>query len=194
MKTSFRHSLAIGLLAIALAGCKTQPTSDTHSSSPAQTVSGTPTPSPVDKPSLSSEVTNVSLYPVPNKREHLAVSMLVAVRNDGATANAQDWTLAVEAPGRFDLRGIQPVHVNGIVDLPGTTGKRVDLDKEDLVIRSKDTPIAKGGSLTGILTFVLARTSTADLSNNKAMLVLHFKDNQGNSYQTGGIAVGSRRQ
>lgn len=119
--------------------------------------------------------------------------MVVAVRNDGATANARDWTLSVEAPGQFDLRGIQPVHVNGIVDLPGTTDKRVDLDKEDLVIKSKDTLIAKGETLTGVLTFVLARTSTADLSNNKATLVLHYKDNHGNSYQTGKMAVGSKR-
>ena len=118
--------------------------------------------------------------------------MVVSVSNSGAPDNANDWKLAVNTPGRRDLRGMQPVHVNGVVSMPGT-GQRVDLDKEDLVIKSKDTAIAKDATLKGILTFVLPKLSAADLSNNNSTLVIHFKDGQGNSYQTGKALIGAQR-
>lgn len=117
---------------------------------------------------------------------------MVTVSNSGPTSNAQGWTLSVNSPGKYDLRGLQPVHVNGVVAMPGT-GTRVDLDKEDLVIKSKDTPISTGATLKGILTFVMARTSAADLSNNNSTLVIHFKDSQGNSYQTPNTKIGAKR-
>ena len=123
----------------------------------------------------------------------LAVSLVVSVTNDGAAGNADDWTLAVYAPGRFNLRGLQPVHVNGVVAMPGSSGKRVDLDREDLSVKSKDNPITKGKTLTGVLTFILAKTAASDISNNNTSLVLHFKDSQGNSYQTGKATVGGKR-
>lgn len=192
MKTSLRHALIIALLATVLTACKTQTPSPTTSSSPVQPEPEKTTQPPIERAYLSGNITNVSLYPVPNKRENLAVSVVVAVNNAGATANAQDWTLAVNTPGRSDLRGIQPVHVNGIVEMPGMKGKRVDLAKEDLAIKSKDTPLAKGATLSGILTFVLAKTSAADLSN-KATLVVRFKDSQGNSYETKAVNVGAKR-
>lgn len=182
------------MLALVSLSCRTTTTPpETNSASPAPANTGAAKPPDVEKPSLSGQIENLSLYPVPNNRANLAVSLVVSVSNTGASSNAQDWTLAVNTPGRFDLRGLQPVHVNGVVAMPGTQGKRVDLDKEDLVIKSKDTQIATGAKLTGILTFVMAKTSAADLSNNNSTLVIHFKDSQGNSYQTARTAIGAKR-
>lgn len=192
-KISLRTLVVISLL-ISLAGCQSSRTPETNSAnpSPAQTNSQTAQPPAAEKPSLSGTIGNLSIYPVPNNRENLAISLVVSVSNSGVPDNAKDWTLALNTPGRRDLRGIQPVHVNGVVAMPGT-GQRVDLDKEDLAIKSKDTAIAKGATLTGILTFVLPKLSPADLSNNNSTLVIHFKDNQGNSYQTGKALIGAQR-
>ena len=196
---SSRSLLAAALLATALTGCQTRRTAETGAASPAPSNAETASqpagekPPAIEKPALSGEVVNLSLYPVPTKRENLAISIVVALRNAGATINAQDWTLAVNTPGRSDLRGLQPVHVNGVVAMPGTAGQKVDLDKEDLVIKSKNTAIGKGTTLNGILTFVLAKTSAADLSNNNSTLQLHFKDSQGNSYQTAKTVIGAKR-
>jgi hypothetical protein len=181
------------LLALVLAGCQRKPAPETNSASPTPASTETATQPAVEKPSLSGKIENISLYPVPNNRANLAISVVVSVSNSGPAANALDWTLAVNTPGRRDLRGMQPVHVNGVVALPGTAGKRVDLDKEDLAIKSRDTAIAKGATLTGILTFVLPKLSATDLSNNNSTLVIHFKDNQGGSYQTGNAMIGAKR-
>ena len=181
------------LLALVLAGCHNKPAPETNSATHAPASTETAKQPAVDKPLLSGKIENLSLYPVPNNRANLAISVVVSVSNSGPTANALDWTLAVNTPGRRDLRGMQPVHVNGVVALPGTAGKRVDLDKEDLAIKSKDTAIAKGVTLTGILTFVLPKLSATDLSNNNSTLVIHFKDSQGGSYETGKAMIGAKR-
>ncbi len=141
---------------------------------------------------MSGKIENLSLYPVPNNPQNLAISVVVSVSNSGPATNALDWTLAVNTPGSRDLRGIQPVHVNGVVAMPGT-GQRVDLDKEDLMIKSKDTAIAPGATLSGILTFVLPKLSAKDLSNNNSSVAIHFKDNQGASYPTGRATIGTKR-
>lgn len=179
---------------MSLAGCQSSRRPETNLANPgqAQTNSDAPKQPAAEKPSFSGTIDNLSIYPVPNNREDLAVTVVVSVSNSGAPDNAKDWTLAVNTPGRRDLRGIQTVHVNGVVTMPGT-GQRVDLDKEDLAIKTKDTAIAKGATLKGILTFVLPKLSAADLSNNNSTLVIHFKDSQGNSYQTGKALIGAKR-
>jgi len=76
--------------------------------------------------------------------------------------------------------------------MPGSGG-RVDLNKEDLVLKSKRTVLlAKGEALKGILTFVLAKTSAAELSNNGSTLAVHFKDSRGRSYQTATALIGTK--
>jgi len=189
---STRSFLYAALLAAILTGCQTRRTSEPGSASPAQPNTEAVKQPAAETPSLIGQVASLSLYPVPNNPKNLAISVVVTVSNSGSTSNAQGWTLAVNSPGKYDLRGLQPVHVNGVVAMPGT-GTRVDLDKEDLVIKSRDTPIGKGATLKGILTFVLARTSAADLSNNNSTLVIHFKDSQGNSYQTANTKIGAKR-
>ena len=186
------------LLGLVFVGCKPSPTPQINSASPAQANAAASNaeaanPPALEKPSFSGRIVNLSLYPVPNNRENLAVSVVVSVDNSGSTGNAQDWTLAVNTPGHRDLRGVQPVHVNGVVAMPGSAGQRVDLDKEDLVIKSKDTAITKGTTLTGILTFVLPKISATELSNNNSSLVIHFKDSQGGSYQTAKAMIGAKR-
>ncbi len=182
--------LWLALTSLVLAGCKNGPAPQTNSSPPANTA--TATPATVEKRALSGKVDSVSLYPVPNNPQNLAISVVVSVSNSGPATHAVEWTLAVNTPGSRDLRGIQPVHVNGVVAMPGT-GQRVDLDKEDLMIKSKDTEIAKSATLTGILTFVLPKLSAANLSNNNSSLLINFKDSQGNSYQSGRAMIGAKR-
>jgi len=193
IKNPSRTLLGLALL-ISLAGCQSSRAPETNSANPSPALSNSdPAKQPAaDKPSLSGTIDNLSIYPVPNNRENLAISVVVSVSNSGAPDNANDWTLAVNTPRRRDLRGMQPVHVNGVVSMPGT-GQRVDLDKEDLAIKSKDTAIAKDATLKGILTFVLPKLSAVDLSNNNSTLVIHFKDGQGNSYQTGKALIGAQR-
>jgi hypothetical protein len=196
MKTtnvSWRPFIVLALLTVVCAGCQTSRTPETNSASTAPANTEAAKQTAVEKPSLSGKIENISLYPVPNNRANLAVSLVVSVSNTGTSSNAQDWTLAVKTPGRYDLRGLQPVHVNGVVTMPGAAGERVDLDKEDLAIKSKEKAIAKGETLSGILTFVLAKTSATDLSNNNSTLVIHFKDSRGNSYQTGQTTIGAKR-
>lgn len=189
--SSSRSFVILAPLILGLAGCQTseKPKSETAPQTNAEVVRQV---SP-EKPSLSGEIENLSLYPVPNTRRSLAISLVVSVRNTGSPTIAQDWTMSVTAPGRNDLGTLEPVHVNGIVEMPGTAGMQVDLATEDLVIKSKQNPIAKGAQLKGILTFVLPNVSARELSNNHATLLLQFKDNQGRSYKTGKATIGARR-
>jgi hypothetical protein len=190
----FSRTFVVLVLLIGLAGCQSSRTPNTNSASPSpgQTNNEAGKQTAAQTPSLTGKIDNLSLYPVPNNRENLAISVVVSVSNSGAPDNAKDWTLAVNTPGRRDLRGIQPVHVNGVVAMPGS-GERVDLDKEDLAIKSKDTAIGNGATLKGILTFVLPKLSATDLSNNNSTLVIHFKDSRNNSYQTANALIGAQR-
>jgi hypothetical protein len=189
--TSSRSFVFLALLILGLAGCQTSenPKSEPATQMNAEVVRQV---SP-EKPSLSGEIENLSLYPVPNNRRNLAISLVISVRNTGSPSIAQDWALSVTAPGRTDPGTLEPVHVNGMVEMPGTAGMQVDLAKEDLVIKSKQNPIAKGAQLKGILTFVLPNASARELSNNHATLLLQFKDNLGHSYQTRKATIGTRR-
>lgn len=76
--------------------------------------------------------------------------------------------------------------------MPGTNGIKVDLAKEDLVLKTAPVPIAKGALVNGILTFVLSKTSESELANTNTSLIVHFKDSQGNPYQTPKGVIGER--
>ncbi|MGZ8842633.1 MAG: hypothetical protein ACXW18_03155 [Pyrinomonadaceae bacterium] len=184
-------SVAVIILNLMAAGCRTRPPAG--QSSPAMTqpsVEAAREPL-VEKPSLSGKIQNLSMYPVPNRRDDLAVSLVVSVINKGSPGFAQDWKLEVNSPGRDDLKNLEPVHVNGLVEIPGQRIK-VDLGKEDLAIKSKQSLLAKGDQLDGVLTFVLPRTATEDLANNRSSFTLHFKDSLGSSYQTPKSVIGTK--
>jgi len=76
--------------------------------------------------------------------------------------------------------------------MPGSNGAKVDLDKEDLVLKTATVPIAKDARVNGILTFVLPGTSERILTNNNSSLTIHFKDSQSNPYQTPRSVIGAK--
>jgi len=41
--------------------------------------------------------------------------------------------------------------------MPGTNGQKVDLGKEDLVLKTAQVPISNGARVKGVLTFVLSQ-------------------------------------
>ena len=84
------------------------------------------------------------------------------------------------------------VHVSGYVEMPGTNGTKVDLSKEDLVLKTAQVSIAKGARVNGILTFVLSKTSENSVSNNNTSLSVHFKDSQSSPYQTPKSVIGGK--
>ena len=76
--------------------------------------------------------------------------------------------------------------------MPGTNGTKVDLSKEDLVLKTAQVSIAKGARVNGILTFVLSKTSENSVSNNNTSLSVHFKDSQSSPYQTPKSVIGGK--
>ena len=188
MSTSLRVVIVIGFL-LAATACRETNAPNNKSETAAQTnaapSANNSTPAAErtpERPSLLCAVQDLSLYPVPNNPENLAVSLVVSVRNSGAPTMVQDWKLDIRSANRTDLGALEPVHVNGVVEMPGGKGARVDLGKEDLALKSKQTALTKGAELKGVLTFVLPKTSTEELSNNRSSFVIHFKDNQGATY------------
>jgi hypothetical protein len=154
-----------------------------------------PTPSPQNKPvaeksALAGLIKNVSLYPVPGRRGDLAISLIVSIHNSGRPDRVERWSLEVSSPSSGVPTGLEPVHVNGIVDLPGTN-KRVDLAKEDLTVKSAEG-VGSNSQVEGVLTFVLAGTEERALSHNSSSLILHFKDSRGNNYQTPKTYIGKK--
>ena len=145
-----------------------------------------------EKPSFEGQIERVSLYPVPNRREDLAVTLVVSLRNSGAPSVAQGWKLEVNSPSRRVPTVLDPVHVNGYVELPGTSGTKVDLTKEDLAAKTSQVSIGKSASVNGVLTFVLSRTSENEVSNNNTTLTVDFKDSQDKSYRTRRYVIGSK--
>jgi len=158
-----------------------------------QPASATTSPADVsraDRPLLFGLVKNVSIYPVPGQSGNVAVSLVISVSNSGVSTNASDWKLEVSSTKRSFSS--EPVHVNGVVEMPGSASKTVDLAKEDLNVKARDNPIGPGKLLEGILTFVLPQTSEKELTEAKASLVLQFKDKPGNSYQTTRVVIGDK--
>jgi PBP1b-binding outer membrane lipoprotein LpoB len=191
--------VALATLALVLVGCRTSPPPDSKREplipTRAEPVKAEPDAKVVaDKPSLAGQIEHVSMYPVPNHPENLAVSLVVSVRNAGALSIAQGWSLEVNSPSRRVPTVVEPVHVSGNVEMPGSNGTKADLAKEDLVLKTAQAPIVKGGRVKGILTFVLIKTSENELSNNNTSFTVHFKDSQSNLYQTPKSVIGRRAQ
>ena len=189
--SSVSRTLILGLMVSAslLGGCRTSQRQDTSTAPTAQTKTEPDSRVAVERPLLAGRIESMSLYPVPNHREDLAVSLVVSVGNTGSPSTVQGWNLEVTSSGR-SIPNVEPVHVSGLVDMPGTVNKKIDLDKEDLVLKTAQVPIAKGARINGILTFVLSKTSEGDLSNNRASFTVHFKDSQGNPSQTPKSVIG----
>ena len=179
-----RPFIPLVMLALVFGGCRSSQRTDVRTDPAIQTKSEPDSKVGTEKPSLAARIENVSMYPVPNHREDLAVSLVVSVGNAGSPTSVQDWNLEVNSPSRGGPTILQPVHISGYVAMPGTENTRVDLAKEDLVVKTAQVEIAKGARVKGFLTFVLAKTSEDELSNNGTGLIVHFKDSQGNPYQT----------
>lgn len=184
--------IVLALLALVLGGCRTSQPLEVKTGTALQTNSQPDSKVVIEKPSLTGRIDNVSMYPVPNRPEDLAVSLVVSITNSGSPTTAQGWNLEVDSPGHPTPTLLEPVHVNGLVEMPGTNGKKVDLAKEDLVLKTAQVPIASGAQVKGMLTFVLVKTSENALSNNKASLTIHFKDSRANPYQTPKSVIGTK--
>jgi len=189
--TSLPFILVLAILASALGACrarqpdlKTAPTIQTQTTPDLEVVA--------EKPSLAGLIKNVSIYPVPGRHQDLAVSLVVFVRNSGAPSTAQGWMMEVKSPSARVPTALEPVHISGYVEMPGTNGAKVDLLKEDLALKTAQVSIAKGAQVNGILTFVLSKTLEREVSNNNTSLTLHFKDSQGNPYQTPKSVIGGK--
>lgn len=164
--------------------CQTKPT-------PPQTsnISSVPTPTAETRPMLAAVVKSVSLYPVPGQAGNLAISLVVSVSNSALPSTASNWNVEVFSGVQSETR--EPVRVNGVVELPGTS-RTVDLSKDDLAVKTAETPISKTAPVDGVLTFVIPQTSERDLIAKKTSLRVHFKDAAGNSYQTERVVVGKK--
>ena len=165
-------------LLVGLCGCRSSQPNEVATRAVPQS-----SPSPMT-PSFKAVIENVSLYPVPNNREDLAVSLVVSMNNSGEASTAKSWTLEIDSQDPSVPSGLTPVHVNGVVELPGTAARKVDLGKEDLALKTSESSVSKNARVDGVLTFVLPKTVENELANNNTSFVLHFKDSAGNAYQT----------
>jgi len=173
---------------------KPQNNNTNTTATPVQAIAS-PTSTPrVDRPQLSGVIKNVSIYPVPGQPSHAAVSLVVSLSNAGVATSASDFKLEVSSIKRSFSSGIDPVHVNGVVDMPGMASKTVDLGKEDLAIKARENSIGPGRPLDGILTFVIPNSSEKELAETRTSLTLMFKDKTGNSYQTARAIIGEKKQ
>jgi len=178
-------------IALVLGGCQTKRVPEIQPDTTVAANTQTTPRTDVEKLALKGQIEHVSMYPVPNRAADLAVSLVVSLRNAGSPTTAQGWSLEVTSPGKPPAT-VAAVHVNGQVEMPGSNGRKVDLATEDLVLKTAKVPIAQGASINGILTFVLARTSEQVLANSNTSFTVHFKDAQGNSYQTPKSVIGAK--
>ncbi len=171
---------------LTLVGChKAQPVAGTNPSAQSSPA--------VERPSLIARIDTVSIYPVPGHAQDSAVSLMVSVGNTGFPSTIQGWSLGVSSLGQtFTAEG--PVHINGVVDAPGKLGTKIDLDKEDLAVKTARNPVARDGHVNGVLTFLLKDTRENRLANNGTGVILHFKDFQGNSYLTSKGVIGTKKK
>jgi len=191
--TTRRCKFAVLILLVAFGGChKGQEPAQTNAGPTSQTETRPEAIVVPEKPAFEGQIEHVSMYPVPNRREDLAVSLVVTVRNSGLASVAQDWNLEVSSPGRRFPTVVQPVHISGYAELPGTNGPKVDLAKEDLALKTAGVAIAKGAIVKGVLTCVVPKTSESEISNNNTSLTVNFKDSQGNQYHTRKYLIGSK--
>jgi hypothetical protein len=192
MFTKSRYAFVLALSLLFVCGCRKVP-QNAPSGTPATQSQSTPSSKPnAEKPSFEGQIEHVSLYPVPNRREDLAVTLIVSVSNSGSPSALEGWELEINSPGRKVPTVLEPVHISGYVELPGTSGPKVDLAKEDLVRKTADASIAKGSSVKGVLTFVQPKTSENDVSGGNTTFTIVFKDLQGNSYRSRKFLIGSK--
>lgn len=187
--------IASTVLAMVLGACRTSRQPDVKpdiKTDPVIQTKSEPALKVVERASFTGLVEHVSMYPVPNRREDLALSLVVSASNAGAPSIAQGWKLEVNSPGKLGSAVLDTVHINGYVEMPGSDGKKVDLAKEDMVFKTARVPIAKGARVNGILTFVLSKTSEKELASNHSSFILHFKDSQGNAYRTRKVMIGEK--
>jgi hypothetical protein len=178
-------------LALFLGACRAAKSPDANAGSGPQTKIE-PDTKVAERPLLLGLIEHISMYPVPNRREDLAFSLVVSASNAGAATTVRGWNLEVDSPGSRGHTILEPVHVNGVVEMPGSAGKKVDLAKEDLALKTEQEPLAKGASVNGILTFVLSKTSEQELASSRTSFILRFKDSQGNAYQTRKGTIGEK--
>ncbi len=69
-----------------------------------------------------------------------AVSLMVSVGNAGFPSTVQGWSLDVSSLGQA-FTSVGPVHINGVVDAPGKLRTKIDLDKEDLAVKTAQDPV-----------------------------------------------------
>jgi hypothetical protein len=189
-----RHLLILLAITATIAACSSTPEPSPavrNGSTPAMRADASPTAVTAEKPALVGKIQHVSLYPVPNNPKDLAVSLIVMVGNSGAPSTVKGWSLEVSSPNR-PIDVAEPIHISGNVVLPGTDGPMVDLDKEDLVVKTATASVPKNSHVRGILTFVLSRTSEAEVSKNNSSLTVHFEDSQGKVYSTPKAVVGTK--
>lgn len=187
------HLAFLLALTATVAACSSTPEPSSavrNDSTPAARADASPAEVLGEKPALVGKIQHVSLYPVPNNPKDLAVSLIVMVGNSGAPSTVRGWSLEVSSPNR-PIDVAEPVHISGNVVLPGTDGPKVDLNKEDLVLKTADARIAKNSHVRGILTFVLSGTSEAEVSKNNTTFTVQFEDSQGKNYSTPRAVVGA---
>src|SRR5712691_8348605 len=173
-----RFLIALAMLALLIGGCRTLRRPDAKTDPNTQKKSEPDSKVNPEKPLLTGRIENLSMYVVPNHREDLAISLIVTVRNMGSPSTAGGWGLEVNSPGRRVPAVLEPVHVNGVVEMPGANREKSDRAREDLALKAAKAPIAKENPLKGVLTFVLPRTAESELSNNNTSFTVHFKDAQ----------------
>ena len=105
----------------------------------------------------------------------------------------QGWSLEVTSPGQT-FNAVGPVHINGVVDAPGKPGTKIDLDKEDLAVKTARNPLARDSHVNGVLTFLLKDTRENKLATKGTSLILRFDDSQGYSYQTSKGVISTKKK
>jgi hypothetical protein len=190
------------ILMLALAGCqKSPPVAGTNP--PAQSSPTVERPMPPgderqalpagERPMLVARIDTVSIYPVPGNAQDSAVSLMMSVGNVGFPSTVQRWSLEVTSLGQT-FKAVGPVHINGVVDAPGKLGTKIDLDKEDLAVKTARNPVARDSHVNGVLTFLLKGTRENKLTAKGTSLILHFDDSQGYAYQTSKGAISTTKR
>ncbi len=146
-----------------------------------------------ERPMLIARIDTVSIYPVPGNSQDSAVSLMASVGNAGFPSTVQRWSLEVTSLGQT-FTAVGPVHINGVVDAPGKLGTKIDLDKEDLAVKTARNPVARDSHVNGVLTFLLKDTEEKKLATKGTSLILRFDDSQGYSYQTSKGVISTRKK
>src|ERR1700686_561049 len=85
--------IVLALVALVLGACRTSQRPDIKTDPTIQPKTEPDSKVVAETPSLAGRIENVSMYPVPNHGEDLAVSLVVSVRNAGSPSIAEGWNL-----------------------------------------------------------------------------------------------------